>query len=172
MLTKRKVLCVNNNEVSYTRPDPVDDFTGQVDLTITKSCILSHDDWRLVDVPKYTVDEVELPDWLATKEWADQVTRWKWFWGLGGDPEWGEAWQRKLAYSGWDAARKLAAIKLLRTRKFRSAFRASLRAQLEAWLDGDTGYDSPFSPKQWGCLLDTYTVVEVKRLDAGLYNRR
>jgi len=51
-------------------------------------------------------------------------------------------------------AERSAVCGLLRVQQFRSTFRRDLRAQLETWLnDPDPQYLSPFSRRQWACLL-------------------
>jgi hypothetical protein len=69
-------------------------------------------------------------------------------------------------------ARRLAAAKLLRTRNFRSSFRASLRDQIVAWLETSEGlrrFDSPLSQRQWEILVDGRIEVEAKRLSESSY---
>lgn len=172
MLTTRKVLFEKLGEVVDTPPDPVGEWTGQVDLETTKGFILSHDDWRPVEGYRYSVREVELPDWLGTAEWVRDSVAWKWFWGLGGDKSWPENWQRKLALGGFSEGQRLAMVKLLNTKKFRSGFRESLRNRLESWLNAEGQHTNPFSRRQWECLLDRYTVREAKQRGEGLYRNR
>lgn len=74
------------------------------------------------------------------------------------------------------AARKCwLAAKLLKTKKFRSEFRLSLRDQLVAWLElapADRKYDSPFSPRQWGCLITSFLARKADAMDRSLYQDR
>jgi len=148
---------------------------GPVEIDLTKKVYRCayYDDNRLVDVLLYSVGEVELPDWMDPQEWIQNTTRWKYLWGYGVEKDWPQAWQRWLSVCG--GPQRLAAIKLLRTKRFRSAFRKSLREQLEKWLTTmpeDRDYDSPFSRRQWECIVDNRTVLESKRIDAHLYAQR
>jgi hypothetical protein len=174
MLVTRKILFKQLGENSTTPRDPVGVVTDEskVDLEATTTCCLSFDDNRLVPKKLYSIGEVTLPDWLDPEEWLHDQTAWKWLWGLGADPNWPEAWQRGLLRLG-SSANRLAAIKLLRVKKFRSEFRKSLRGQLETWLETpreDRQYDSPFSFRQWDCLVNRHVAIEAKQRDAGLYH--
>lgn len=170
-----QILCQHTGEISYTRKDPVAVYVeGAVDLTETVSCILSSDDWRLVSVAKWEIRSVELPDWLAPEEWIRNTVKWKYAWGMGVDVNWPEAWQRGLAgLEGSEA--KLVCAKLLKTKTFRSAFRQSLRDHLVAWLETPADqrqYGSPFTTRQWECLMSVHTQLEAKRTDEYLYRCR
>ena len=70
------------------------------------------------------------------------------------------------------AAKQYAALGLLKVKRFRSSFRASLRKQLDSWLAGESKYDSPFSWKQWECLLANIPNWEIKRIDEAIYYAR
>ena len=129
---------------------PFDSSVGQVDLSTTW--------WEL--------HEIELPEWLSTKEYCRSYIKWKHFWGLGGDPEWPEKWQRLLSRGGSPADR-LACIQLLKTKKFRSKFRSDLCAQLVNWLNEEC-YPTPFSPRQWDKLVNKYVVWRAERLESDL----
>ena len=147
------VLFCRRGENSTTSPDPVGEWTGQVSLDATGSYCLSSDDDRLVTCQKYSVRRVELPAWLSPREWAGNCVEWKYTWGAGVDPSWPEAWQRGLATLEFDC--RYWAAKLLKTKKFRSEFRASLRNQIVAWLETpavERKYGSPLSWRQWEAL--------------------
>jgi hypothetical protein len=148
----------------------------EVDMNATVACCVSSDFDMLVSVPKYGTVEIELPEWLSPREWLDNQTEWKWAWGFGVEKSWPKSWQRFVAYNCCgNSARRLAVVKLLTTKNFRSAFRASLRAQLETWFLTPTEerqFDSPFSRKQWDSLCDRYVEREAKCLDNTLYYRR
>lgn len=172
MLVTHKILFKQLGENATSPRDAASVWTGQVDLDETTLCCASYDDNRLVPKKRYSVEEVLLPEWLSPEEWLHNSTSWKWLWGLGADPCWSEAWQRGLVAAG-STAHRLAAIKLLRTKKFRSDFRRSLCDRLVEWLDtpaDERRYDSPFSYRQWECLVNRYVAREAKQLDAGLYN--
>ena len=142
-LTTRSVVYCNDGT-------PYEPWTGQVDLSTTG--------WE--------VHEIELPDWLSTEEYCKSFIKWKHLWGLGGNPEWPEKWQRLLARGGSPADR-LACIQLLKTKKFRSEFRRGLHDQLVTWLTEER-YPSPFSPKQWDKLVNKYVVWRAARLEAAI----
>ena len=174
MLTTHKILFKQLGENATSPRDPVGVYSGQVDLEEMTTCCASYDDNRLVPKKLYSVGEVTLPEWLSPEEWLRNTSCWKRLWGLGADPSWPEAHQRALVHLG-STGHRLAAIKLLRTKKFRSSFRESLRDRLVEWLDtpaDERRYDSPFSYRQWGCLVNRYVAIEAKRLDAGLYSSK
>lgn len=167
-----KVLYQHYGENSDTAKSPVREYQeGEVDLGEQITCCLNWDNDMLVKTDKYAVHTVTLPDWLPLAEWIANRTAWRWLWGMGADPEWSEAWQRGLLRIESSACR-LAAIKLLKTATFRSAFRASLRDQLVAWLETpplERQYKSPFSPRQWDALVDQWTRREAQSIDTNLY---
>jgi hypothetical protein len=171
-MTTHKVLFQKFGENSGTAPDPVRPYVeGCVDLTKKTTCCLSFDDDRPVEVNLYEVHDVTIPSWMTVEEWISDSIQWKYTWGAGVDPTWPEAWQRGLHRFGTVEAR-LAAVKLLKTKKFRSDFRKSLHDQLVAWLETPADqrqHRSPFSGRQWEVLLDTYTHREAKRLEENLY---
>lgn len=173
-LTTHKILCKHTGEISYTPKDPVAVYEeGSVDLEETTTCIWSSDDWRHVSVNLWEVREITLPSWLSAGEWLASTTAWKWAWGCGADglPE---TWQRALAYGGFSCAERMACAKLLKTKSFRSEFRASLRCQLVAWIEHpeDRKFNSPFSPRQWDKLINVHLEREAKYLDTALYRNR
>lgn len=162
-----QILCRHTGEYSHTAKDPVAVWTGQVDLTEKQDCILNSDDWRPWTVDRWEIREVELPDWLEPQEWIRNTVSWKYLWGMGADRDWPESWQRAIIRM--NAAEKLACIKLLKVKNFRSEFRASLRQQLELWIAGDRRYDTPFSHRQWDVLLQPQLVREADSIDRYLY---
>lgn len=130
---------------------PFEPWAGQVDLSTTG--------WE--------VHEIELPDWLSTEEYCKSFVKWKYFWGLGADPNWPEKWQRLLTRGGFSPSDRLACIQLLKTKKFRSKFRSDLHAQLVNWLTEER-YPYPFSPKQWDKLVNKYVIWRAARLETAL----
>jgi hypothetical protein len=144
-------------------------LTVSLDETGTR-CISA--DWdALTSVNVYQVREVELPDWFNPQRYAALFIDLKYYLGRGAEIDWPEAWFDKLSGTRrFSAAQVLACIKLLKTRSFKSAFRQHLRDQLEAWLaDPEPRYDSPFSRRQWECLVNGYLALESKRLESSLY---
>ena len=139
-----------------------------VDLNETVGCCLSSDDNRLVSKARYSVRRIELPEWMSPEEWLANSTQWKWFKGMGGNEELPALWCRRLMRFG--EKQKLACIKLLNTKNFRSDFRRSLRERLESWLsEEEHDYDSPFSHRQWGCLINGYLAREADQISNQLY---
>jgi hypothetical protein len=166
-----KIAFEHTGEVSYTAKTPSRVYVeGTIDLTEQKSCILSHDDWRLCSVNRWEVHDVSLPDWLSPEEWISRSVEYKYVWGLGASPDWPESWHRGLLVL--NTTERYAAIKLLATKTFRSAFRKSLRDQIVAWLETppeSRKYASPLSEKQWDAALGPKGVFEAKRLCEALY---
>jgi hypothetical protein len=148
-------------------------FRGDVvNLEEEVSRCLNWDDNRPVTTKRWEVVEVKLPDWLTPSEWISYRVAWKYVWGMGADVNWPEVWQRSLLKDVKGAAQRLAVVKLLKTKNFRSPFRANLRKQLEEWLNlpvEKRKYPSPFSRGQWEALLDHYTRIEAESKDTGLY---
>lgn len=148
-------------------------WKGQVDLSETKSCIWSNDDWRQVSEPMWAVGEVELPSWMDAERYCDSVwlqVAWKWFIGLGGNETFGKDWFYGL--SKLTEIERLVCIKLLKTRSFKSEFRQKMRDHLAEWLNTDPEqrkYDKPFSPKQLACIITRHDAVEAKRLSNRMY---
>jgi hypothetical protein len=163
-----------NNENATTALYPVGAYTpGAVDLDAESTHCVSFDNNMLVSCKTYEVRTVQLPEWLSPDEWASSVTKWKYAWGRGVQQAWPEAWQRGLL--GFSGPQQVACAKLLKTKKFRSAFRESLRDQLVAWLETpseERKYGSPFSWKQWDCLVTSYDARKAKSTDSWLYSNR
>lgn len=173
-MTEHLILFKHYGEISHTARTPVGVFEpGAVDLTATKTALVSSDFWAKVEVALYAVRKVDLPEFLDPAEWVADHIAWKYTWGIGVDAAWGEAHQRGLhkIRKAEGSAAAIAAVKLLKVKKFRSSFRASLRDQLEAWLAGDSDFASPFSPRQWSALVNDYDRTEAKRREAALYGQ-
>ena len=101
---------------------------------------------------------------------GENTSKWKFTWGMGCEKSWPEAWQRGLTEMG-EAAR-LATIKLLATKKFRSGFRQSMRDRIVSWFETtreERQFQSPLSPRQWECVIDAYTAREAKQISSELY---
>ncbi len=139
--------------------------------------IHNHDNWLPVSVDRWAVAEVELPDWLDPGEWLTGWTsRLVWLAGFGADVlGWPEHWVRSLATFTGTPVKLAAMVQLLKTRRFRSRFRASLLWQLRGWLDtepADRRFDDPFSRKQWAALVRPEQARAAKRLDSDIYHSR
>lgn len=167
-----KILFKHIGENSDTAKKPHQVWENQVDLDEQVRCCLNWDDDRPVKTDKWAVYDVTLPDWLDPVEWIRHDIDWHYAWMFGVDPEWPEAWQRWFAYTNLSEGQKLAGVKLLKTKSFRSGFRRSLREQLETWLDAPAEarkYDTPFSHKQWGCLIDRWTARDARDKGSRIY---
>lgn len=169
-MTTHEILFEHRGEISYTSHDPVAVWTGQVDLNETKGAILSNDDWRQVSVNRYSTAKVELPYWLSPEEWLHSTVAWKYTWGMGVEQSWPENWQRALLRLSSEET--YACAKLLKTKSFRSEFRAKMRMQLVAWLEGHSDFAHPFSPRQLDAVLGNYGAREAKRQAEYLYRSR
>ena len=183
---KYQILLQHLGENSTTAHDPVaevlaregdqvtaksGDKTYTVSLTERHTCCMNSGWDMLTSVNKYAVGEVEVPDWMTCAEYLRHQTEFKYYLGFGGQLAWPRQWFFRLIKLGESA--KFAAIKLLNVKKFRSPFRQNMRSQLEAWLnDPEPRYASPFSPRQWECLLDGHTCLDAKRTATNLYWNR
>lgn len=169
-----KILCEHQGEISYTTRTPVKVYMeGTVDLEETKTALVSSDMWAPMQVKRYEVIEVYLPDWLSPTEWIRNQVKWRYTWGMGVLKDWPENWQRGLSDFGETA--RYVAIKLLATKKFRSSFRESLRNQLASWLETspeNRRYASPLSQKQWDAATTPYDTLNARRQATSLYYSR
>lgn len=176
LVTIKVLFSRKNNEMSSTPMYPVGPYVeGEVDLDAEGDFIWNNDDWRHVTAKLYEVCDVTLPEFLSVKEWVRDAVRWKWAWGCGVDPTWCEAWQRSLAFDGFNTAERIAVCKLLKVKKFRSEFRKSLRDQVVTWMEtpvNERKYNSPFSNRQWNCLIRQPDLWHARNLDSNLYRDR
>jgi hypothetical protein len=170
-LVSHRILFTQRGENASTPQDPTDLYVpGMVDLTEKISCCISYDNDMLVQIEKYSVRDVSLPVWLDPKEWLRNTTTWRWVWGFCEDLEWPENWQRGI--QKLSSSQKLACVKLLRTKTFKSEFRANICTQLKTWFntpETERKYENPFSLKQWDCLIDGHIALEAKQIDSRLY---
>ncbi len=174
--TKRQILCIKDGEISYTPPSPLREFVPGQDDDLLKEIgnfILSSDDFRGVTGNKYEVHTVVLPSWMTVSEWTTHLVSWKYLWACGADP----TWSREVLYSlmPMSTAEKVACIKLLKTKTFRSSFRAGMAEQLKTWINTpaeERKYRSPFSGRQWDSIVDVYVSREARGIDNGAYRSR
>lgn len=176
-LVKHAILFKKTGENATTPPDATRLWAGpgSIDLTKTGTFCVSFDNDMLVTELLYSVSWVALPHWLSFAEFLGNETAWKWTWGFGVDAEWPESWQRGLNNPRIKGANLLACVTLLKTQNFRSDFRQSMRDRLVEWLETpaeNRQYDSPFSPRQFECLLGKFDWLTAKRLDENLYRAR
>jgi hypothetical protein len=149
------ILYRHDGEEMGTPRRPVAVYTEQVDITETKQGILSSDDWRPVTFTKWEVRAIDLPAWLTPEEWLKDPLAWQDTFAIA-DPDWPEHWLRWMASPDVHPNQRRAAARLLKTKQFRSDFRASLCDQIITWLETDPEerqYPSPLSWKQWACLV-------------------
>jgi hypothetical protein len=171
-----RILFERTGENSTTSADPVRVFVEGKDeplLEVQKTFCLSSDDDRLVGGNRYEAHDVVLPAWLSGNEWARSCVKWKYTWLTGVDATWPEVWQRALA--DMNVSHRLAVVKLLKVKNFRSAFRKSLRDQIVAWMETPVEgrkYRSPLSARQWESLVDVYTAREAHYIEERGYGRR
>ncbi len=133
---------------------------------------IADDDSHPTTRPRYEVRLVTLPDWLSAEEWIQDRVKWRWTWGFGVDPTWPESWQRFVAALSGHPANRLAVVQLLRVAEPKGDVRRSLRAQLLTWLKTPVEqrrFDTPFSPKQWGCLTNRWIARRAHQQDQALY---
>lgn len=185
-----RLLLKHNGEVSHTKRSPFAEVLsvsgksvvarnarGEVfhaDLTEKKMALVNHDFWQQVPVDLWEVADVEVPDWVEASELLNSTSLQvglKWLEGFGADLDWPETTLRWLMSQ--DEARKLAVVTLLKTKNFRSNFRQSLRDQLDKWLQNpESGYASPFSPRQWECLVTARVRRQADATSRSLYWNR
>jgi hypothetical protein len=173
-----KVVFVYNGECSTTAPSPLAPYTSEWDERVaneTGNYILSNDDWRLITMHKYTVRDVQLPEWLPLNKWLNNTTSWKWVFGMvknGINTDLAPEFLFWLASSDLRTPDKLAIVRLMETKKFRSGFRESMRNQVQQWLStpvDDRKYRTPLSPKQMEYIFTPGLAIEAKHLDHNLY---
>lgn len=174
-LTTTAVLFESRGELASTPYSPVAEWTGQVDLDETVTRLVNSDFWMPVEVKRYKVLDVTLPDWLSVAEYLRDEIGWNYAWrAYGVDPGWSEAWQRglKSMRTHYGEAGIYAATKLLST-NLRSEFRKSLRDHLVKWLDtpaDERAYDSPFSKRQWSALVNEWVAKEARSRSEAVYS--
>lgn len=146
----------------------------EYDLTETCWRCRAYDDDMQVEIPKYLVITVKLPEFLSVKEWAYNNTKWKYAWGAGMDATLPEKWQRDLANLGGRFI--FAVAPLLKTYvkgKFRSDFRRSIAERVAEWLNtpaDERKYDAPLSSRQLEAISGPS--YEWDRASSGLYRSR
>ena len=147
-------------DTDYT---PIKVYVGQeYDKEAQKGCILNSDDWRPCSKPLFSIMTIEIPEWMLPEEYLSLAHKWKWYQKIGGTESLGK--EVFLALSSLECgALRLACVKLLKTKTFRSKYRESLCNQLKKWIT-EQGYVRPFTYKKTESLLDVYTIKEAKRI--------
>jgi hypothetical protein len=110
------------------------------------------------DMPRYKVENVEMPDWMDAKFYIQSFSIiGEIFFDVGKDISEQEfnKWVT-LFHKGKNTYD--AIVKLVKQKTFRSEFRKSLRAQVDAWFaNPEPVYSCPLSPKQMECITRDYT---------------
>jgi hypothetical protein len=140
-----------------------------INLTETVPTIYNSDNWIHCTSEKWEVVE-DVPECcgMEPRQWCQRHVEVRYFVGNGGNREWPRQWFDRIVAMG--EAAKFATIGLLNVKNFRSEFRRSLRDQLEAWLnDPSPRYNSPFSERQWGSLINAHVAMDAKRRASSIY---
>jgi hypothetical protein len=162
-MKKVEFLTKQYGEFHYTPRSIVEPYIGQdYDTEAMAGTIISNDNWMPHPKKLYAIETYEIPEWLNASEYDDHT--WTWYTKIGGKEEFGKQAYLKIT-SIKNGVLRLASIKLLKTKKFRSDFRKSLKEQLVSWIENENPkYDLPFSQKQQNSLCDSYTALEAKRI--------
>lgn len=110
---------------------PVND---SINLEEEKAYCIHWDNDMLVTAKVYEVRTIIIPDWMTAKDYCDNWIEYKYTYGLGADETWNAQWIKKLCIL--EGAKRYAAIKLLKTKKFRSSYRENICRGLIEWLNG------------------------------------
>ena len=147
----------NNTPRSIEAP-----YVGQdYDKDAIHPTILSSSDWRPTSKPLYAIVDVEIPEWMEASEYNEH--NWKWYKAIGGNEDLGRrAYEKIVAIE--NGYYRLALVKLLKQKTFRSDFRKGLRLQLDKWVQGLNDYQYPFSDKQFGYVVNDYIRIEAKQI--------
>jgi hypothetical protein len=158
-----KYLMKQYGEYVYTARDIFEVYTGQdYDTEADAGCIRGYDSWQHAPKNLYAVQEIEIPEWMTPEDYIAQEHNWKWYTKIGGTEDLGKQAFEKITRIT-NGALRLACIKLLKTKKFRSDFRKSLKSQLLTWIENGE-YALPFSWKQERALVNEYIRIEAKRI--------
>jgi len=151
--------------------DPVAAYVaGMVDLDEKRHYCMSWDFDMPVLSKVYEVRDVQMPDWMDPQFWVTHSITLKYTWGLGADKEWSEEITRGLMRL--EGVVRLIAIKLLRTKTFRSAFRKAMLERLIDWCRDSHGYHSPWTANMIRAMSNQHICLEYKRLSDSLYHSR
>jgi hypothetical protein len=149
---------------------PYSDVEFTVNITEQASRCISFDFDMLTQINLYRVAEVELPEGITPDEWITNSVKFKFLFARGADHNWGGDTLRSLLFL--DGQYQYAAIRLLRTKNFRSTFRQSMRQQLDQWLATSSEarqYPTPWSGKQFSYLLSTHDLRALRQIDNSTY---
>lgn len=188
MATKNKTLAPTHsvkvvfsrkgNEMSTTAMSPIALFDASIwteeKLAETGTFCWSNDDWRLVECKLYSVSDVTLPIWMSGEEWLSQHISWKYTFAYCSNGVYTDLdptflrWVKDVG----QGAKKLAMIRLMETKAFRSEFRKSMRDQIMRFIETapeSRPYSSPLSPRQMECIIGPQMWLEARRIDSDVY---
>jgi len=138
-------------------------YVGQeFDMITMHPTILSSSDWRPTSKPLYAVEDVSIPEWQDPKDYNSFA--WKWYKAIGGNEDLGKSAYEKITAID-NGHYRLAIVKLLNQKSFRSAFRQSLRLQIEDWLHNPKNiFQYPFSEKQFTYVITDHIRIEARQI--------
>lgn len=120
-------------------------------------------DWRPMSKLRYAIEEIEIPEWMTPEEFVYNTHNWKWYKKIGGNEDLGRKAFFKITTIN-NGVLRLALVKLLKQKSFRSDFRQSLRLQLEKWLGNDNSYQYPFTDNQMKYVINDFLRIEAKQI--------
>lgn len=144
-----KIYFYNFGANSYTAMTPSYPARENDGDTFENRCY-SSDDNQLINVKVGEVREVSLPDDLPAKDYCRDWFNFESLWSNPLAKGLPVSWQYKIN-SKFTGEQINLCVHIL-TGNLRSTFRMSLKSQLIKWLEGESVYSSPFSPKQWESL--------------------
>lgn len=188
MATKNKTLAPTHsvkvvfsrkgNEMSTTAMSPIALFDASVwteeKLAEKGTFCWNESDWRLVECNLYSVSDVTLPIWLSGEEWLKNHISWKYTLAYTKDGVYTDLDSTFLRWVNGvsQGASKLAMIRLMETKAFRSEFRKAMRDQILRFLETAPQsriYPSPLSPRQMECIIGPQMWLEAQRIDSNVY---
>lgn len=158
-----------------TTPRSLDvELTPEVDAatdwTATVVCCLNADNDMPVTVEKFGRATVEIPAWMTVEFYLRHNIGMKYAVAMGIPLT---ADERLMRWAiGANKTFVFGVAKLLKTKKFRSGFRQNLCEQFINWIlvpASERRYTSPFSARQWDCVVDAYTAREADRISSSTY---
>lgn len=167
-----KFLAVHDGEFMYTRKQVIEEYNEckhKELLNELTTVIVNNDNWMEVKVNKYAIVEKQLPDWCNADYYLQNEIKLTYYFGFGAQQTWSKTYFEKI--TKLSGVNQFACIKLLNTKAFKSEFRQNLCNQLVAWLNNDENkYETPFSDKQFSCLVDKYLKRDFKTVEDFIYS--
>ena len=149
---KKQVLMIRNGEFERTLTpfkDPSKLSKSELNELLSKKVdkIISNDNWMIVTVPKYEMEEIDIPSWLSVDEYIKKHITWKYFLYMFKDNGENDEKLARKFFPNHDYSR-FCIVKLYQSNP-RTKYKRSLKNQVEQWIeDDDTKFDLPLSPKQ------------------------